>query len=283
MGYFSLGTTFPVDSRIANRFETPADMRLESVDVGVWYKDMFESTSSTTRDFRLRLFKARPPVDGRIYPGDEVLTLDVTDTSVPESTTFTFHRVNLSGEQYEVALKDLGTTFFVGIENAGTDDNDIYVGMSNYNGDDNPGVLFFPFNGPENPYAWSRFQDINIGGGQTLGHLVAPIRARFSDRPFSVSTEHTPSELPATAVLDQNWPNPFNPTTAISFELAQSGPVRLTVHDLLGREVAVLVDGVRPAGHHQVRFDASAEASGLYLYTLETPTSRLTRRMLLVK
>ncbi|MEQ9104670.1 MAG: T9SS type A sorting domain-containing protein [Rhodothermales bacterium] len=283
VGYFTLGTTFPVDSRIANRFETPADMRLESVDVGVWYKDMFEATSSTIRNFRLRLFKARPPVDGRIYPGDEVLSLDVTDTSVPESTTFTFHRVTLSDEQYEVALKDLGATFFVGIENAGTDDNDIYVGMSSYSGDDNPGVLFFPFNGPENPYAWSRFQDINIGNGQTLGHLVAPIRARFSDRPFSVSTDHSPSELPSTAVLDQNWPNPFNPTTAISFELAQSGPVRLTVHDLLGREVAVLVDGVRPAGLHQVRFDASAEASGLYLYTLETPTSRQTRRMLLVK
>jgi hypothetical protein len=185
--------------------------------------------------------------------------------------------------QYEPELIQLGSTFFVSIENTGSDDNDIYVGMSSYDGDDNPGVLYYPFNGPENPYAWARFQDISLGGGQTMEHLVAPIRARFSDRPFSVSTEDKPSELPATAVLDQNWPNPFNPATTISFELAQSSPVRLTVHDLLGREVAVLVDGVRPAGMHQVRFDASAESSGLYLYTLETPASRQTRRMLLVK
>lgn len=281
--YYSLGATFPTDSRLANRFETPADMRLESVDVGVSYKDMFATTTSSTRDFRLRFYNAQAPVNGRIYPGDEVLSLDVIDTSEAQPSTFTFQRVNLSDEQYEFALRQLGETFFVSIENSGSDDNEIWVGMSSYAGTDHPGVLFFPFDGSSNPYSWARFQDVVSGGQNILEDQVVPIRVRFSDRPFSVSTAQEPAELPATAILNQNWPNPFNPTTAISFELAQSGPVRLMVHDLLGREVATLVDGVRPAGRHQVHFNASAESSGMYLYTLETPTSRQTRRMLLIK
>lgn len=64
--------------------------------------------------------------------------------------------------------------------------------------------------------------------------------------------------------LQQNFPNPFNPSTTIPFELAQSQRVKLTVIDILGREVAVLLNNQYPQGNHQIRFDASRLSSGLY-------------------
>jgi hypothetical protein len=83
--------------------------------------------------------------------------------------------------------------------------------------------------------------------------------------------------------LAQNFPNPFNPTTVIRFDLTSSHVTRLTVFDVLGREVAVLVDGEMPAGSHSVRFDASGLATGVYLYRLESGGQMHVRRMVLVR
>jgi hypothetical protein len=67
----------------------------------------------------------------------------------------------------------------------------------------------------------------------------------------------------------QNYPNPFNPTTDIDFQVAASGEVRLSVCDLAGREVAILVDERKGPGSYHVTFDASGLASGVYLYRLQ--------------
>jgi len=83
--------------------------------------------------------------------------------------------------------------------------------------------------------------------------------------------------------LAQNFPNPFNPSTVIGFNLQSSDVTRLTVYDMLGREVAVLVNGSMPAGAHSVTFDASGLSSGTYIYRLEAGGQVLTRRMTLVK
>jgi hypothetical protein len=83
--------------------------------------------------------------------------------------------------------------------------------------------------------------------------------------------------------LAQNFPNPFNPTTVFGFRLSVFGHTRLTVYDILGREVAVLVDGVLPAGTHSVRFDATGLATGVYLYRLESGGQMQVRRMVLVR
>ncbi len=88
---------------------------------------------------------------------------------------------------------------------------------------------------------------------------------------------------PVTMTLDQNYPNPFNPTTTIGFALAEDGDVQLTVHDMLGREVARLADGPRTAGSYRVQFDASGLAGGVYTYTLRSGGSMLSRQMQLVK
>ncbi len=91
----------------------------------------------------------------------------------------------------------------------------------------------------------------------------------------------------STAVKDfslaQNYPNPFNPTTMISYSLPKAGNVTLKVYDMLGREVAALVNGVVPAGQHEVQFDASFLPSGTYLYRLEAGSFTKTQKMLLLK
>ncbi len=89
--------------------------------------------------------------------------------------------------------------------------------------------------------------------------------------------------IPAKFGLEQNYPNPFNPTTAISFSVARKGHVELKVYNILGIEVATLVDGVKEAGNYQVTFDAGTLPSGVYFYQLKTPEAVLTRKMMLVR
>jgi PKD repeat protein len=83
--------------------------------------------------------------------------------------------------------------------------------------------------------------------------------------------------------LAQNYPNPFNPNTQINFSLPQSGQVQLRVYNTLGQQVSVLVDERRNAGAHSIRFDASALASGIYVYELRFNGFVLTNKMILLK
>jgi hypothetical protein len=90
-------------------------------------------------------------------------------------------------------------------------------------------------------------------------------------------------EPPLTLLLKQNYPNPFNPTTRIEYAIPKTSHVSLKVIDLLGREVATLVDGVQGAGFKNVEFNATQLASGVYLYRLRvgnfTETKKLTMIM----
>jgi hypothetical protein len=91
------------------------------------------------------------------------------------------------------------------------------------------------------------------------------------------------TELPTEVALEQNYPNPFNPSTSISFSLPETGQVRLSVHDMLGRELMVLVEDSYSAGNHSVRFDAIDLPSGMYIYRLETQEMSFAKKMLLLK
>jgi hypothetical protein len=84
-------------------------------------------------------------------------------------------------------------------------------------------------------------------------------------------------------VLEQNYPNPFNPTTSIAFTLKEAGLVRLSVFDVLGREVAVLMNGNQAAGSYNVSFNASALPTGVYLYRLEAGSFSAVRKLVLLK
>jgi hypothetical protein len=99
--------------------------------------------------------------------------------------------------------------------------------------------------------------------------------------PLSVGTDA--DALPVSVRLEQNYPNPFNPATVIRYSLFVTGSITLKVYDLLGREVAMLVDGVREAGEHAVHWDASGVAPGIYLCRLTTPAANIGRKMIFLK
>jgi hypothetical protein len=88
---------------------------------------------------------------------------------------------------------------------------------------------------------------------------------------------------PAEYSLSQNFPNPFNPTTRIQFELPESGQVKLEVFNMMGQRVATLVNETRAVGSHSVTFDASALSSGMYLYRLQAGNTVLMQKMTLLK
>ena len=90
-------------------------------------------------------------------------------------------------------------------------------------------------------------------------------------------------EVPAHFALEQNYPNPFNPTTTFAFALPEATPVRLTIFDLAGRQVAELLNRELPAGRYEIPFDASNLASGVYLYRLSAGSFTQTRKMMLMK
>lgn len=89
--------------------------------------------------------------------------------------------------------------------------------------------------------------------------------------------------LPTEYTLSQNYPNPFNPSTTIQYQIPQSGNVTLKVYDVIGNEVALLVDEMKQQGNYQVSFDASALSSGIYIYRLIASDFVETKKMILLK
>ena len=84
-------------------------------------------------------------------------------------------------------------------------------------------------------------------------------------------------------ILCQNFPNPFNPITTIEFYIPKKERVRITIYDLIGRQIEVLVDEIYSAGRYKLKWDASHHASGLYLYCIETGSFRQAKKMVLVR
>ncbi len=115
-------------------------------------------------------------------------------------------------------------------------------------------------------------------GGTDLADLLANAAAAQN---VSVAVEETTPE--GTFVLSSAYPNPFSSRATIGFTLPTAQDVRVTVYDMLGRQVATLVDGVRQAGAQTVEFDASSLPSGMYIYRLEAGSTQLMQRVTLVR
>ncbi|MBX7045377.1 MAG: T9SS type A sorting domain-containing protein [Ignavibacteria bacterium] len=98
-----------------------------------------------------------------------------------------------------------------------------------------------------------------------------------------VGISNNENTIPAKYSLEQNYPNPFNPATRINYSIEKNGFVKLTVFDVTGREVKILVSGNVNAGSHSVEFDASKLNSGLYFYKLESGEYSEVRKMILIK
>jgi endoglucanase len=116
--------------------------------------------------------------------------------------------------------------------------------------------------------------DFKPSGSLVRGYIIAG----------NIPTGITPSlELPLNFELQQNYPNPFNPSTNILYSLKNSGKVCLSVYDLLGRKVAVLVNGVQNAGEHTATFSGVHLTSGIYFYRLTAAGSTDVKKMMLIK
>lgn len=101
-----------------------------------------------------------------------------------------------------------------------------------------------------------------------------------SDDPLTVIHNNS---VPVKYELYQNYPNPFNPSTTLKFDLPVSDNVKITVYDLTGKEVITLINNRMDAGTHEIKFNASGLASGVYLYRMETPRMIEVKKMILLK
>ncbi|KAA0244619.1 MAG: T9SS C-terminal target domain-containing protein, partial [Chlorobiota bacterium] len=100
--------------------------------------------------------------------------------------------------------------------------------------------------------------------------------------PYKISVNN-PTEVVDNYELSQNYPNPFNPTTTISYSIKTSGEVSLKVYDMLGTEVASLVNENQEAGNYSVTFNASNLPSGIYVYALTSGNFVDTKKLILLK
>ncbi len=134
---------------------------------------------------------------------------------------------------------------------------------------------------PTNVWKWSM-----LYGGNT-GDFSTPLwsgRACFVIGPVGTGVNVIPGDgLPKEFALMQNYPNPFNPATQINFELPVKSEVSLKIYNLLGQEVATLVNEEKAAGRYSADWNASALASGVYFYKLEAGSFVQTKKMILMK
>ncbi len=98
-----------------------------------------------------------------------------------------------------------------------------------------------------------------------------------------LTSENSQANIPIENSLSQNYPNPFNPTTVISFQLSTTNNVQLKVYDVLGREVATLVNEIKPAGVYQINYNASHLAGGVYFYRLIAGNYSSVKKFILIK
>ncbi len=89
--------------------------------------------------------------------------------------------------------------------------------------------------------------------------------------------------LPTKFTLEQNYPNPFNPSTKIIYNVPKESQVKLEIFNILGQQVATLVNEVKPSGKYTINFDASKLSSGVYVYQLTSQNQILSKKMMLLK
>jgi hypothetical protein len=125
----------------------------------------------------------------------------------------------------------------------------------------------------------------NIGEVKNVRNIPASqahVRSLISYQAL-LAAEHIETSMPRSIELSQNYPNPFNPSTTIRYALPASAHVTLSVHDILGRVVATLVNEIQTAGWKEIQWKADASANGVYFYRLTAGRFFETRKMTLVK
>ncbi len=149
------------------------------------------------------------------------------------------------------------------------------------NADEWSGVAWIPSGGTTLIDGYANVRITDAVGNTTDFHRFASLA--FDYGVVATGVPGTIAEQPDIWELLQNYPNPFNPSTVIRYGLPVQADVRLTVFDALGQRVAVLAEGMRGAGYHEVTFDAKSLPSGVYFYRLSAGAFTETKRLLLMR
>jgi photosystem II stability/assembly factor-like uncharacterized protein len=225
-----------------------------------------------------------------------------TDLGVTWTSGATTGTANTYGVHFNSITNGLaGGTAMVGTTNGGTSFTAVTSPgtAGNMNGIEGQGTDWWALRSDANIYrstnggtAWTTaytqtaavFQDIDFvdAAGCPKGWAVGNAGA-IARMATTTGIANYNNEIPSSFNLKQNYPNPFNPTTNINFSIPKSGFVTLKVYDMVGQEVATLVNEVKSAGNYIVGFNASNLPSGAYFYRLESGNIVDTKKMLLIK
>jgi hypothetical protein len=122
------------------------------------------------------------------------------------------------------------------------------------------------------------------GGSDLIINARQVARVKTQALKWGKNTRHAVNtNVPSKYTLYQNYPNPFNPSTNIKFDLAKSSVVKITIYDMLGREVAVPINEMMQSGTHEIRYTNINLSSGVYFYELKTDVFRDVKKMMLIK
>ncbi|MCH8022551.1 MAG: T9SS type A sorting domain-containing protein, partial [Thaumarchaeota archaeon] len=142
------------------------------------------------------------------------------------------------------------------------------------------GGVTWSFQNSKTKNSLSAVDFVNDSLGWAVGNRSTIIS---TGQPEIINVKAEPAVLPVKFELFQNYPNPFNPVTSIEFELPEAGTTSLVIYNLRGEEVIRLIDGETEAGSHQLTWDASNVASGIYFYRLTSGNIVSTKKMVLLK
>lgn len=204
-----------------------------------------------------------------------------TGTSATNGDATWIH-TNFPDEQWQNAGGDFNSTAISSVDVGGSG---IYTWPST---DELVNLVQKWLDNPEENYGLLVLGDESASG--TAKRFASRHNSTEGDRPALIveysemaTSNESVTELPNSVVLNQNFPNPFNPQTVISFALPATAEVELAVHDMLGRRVMTLIDDRMQAGTHEVMLDASGLPSGVYIYNLRTADQSLTRKLTVIK
>lgn len=269
----------------ATRFDVPPGARPGIVSVAPYFLNRFFDAAGNPladpeapRDFVLNVWDAG--ADG--LPGTLLFSREVVD---PRPYSFAF----ANGFDLEFLQEDLSTepaldalppTIYVGLSNRGVDANPLTAVFVDY-APENVSYLFGDVGGIS---AWRAVWDLTAGSSPPvpLSGKAIPVRVQFLLNAGPTPVEAAP-DLPHGLMLHPHYPNPVRGRATLRYELPHTTPVRITVYDVLGREVARPVDAVQPAGSHTLPLDARGWAPGLYVYVVETAAGRQARTMPVIR
>ena len=195
---------------------------------------------------KVRLIKSDAP----IFPMSPEIKIQLSDN---------YYEIEWEGGSYKYAVQYV-------LERANDNNDFIEIGQISADNNENKNYSLLSEKIEQPEVVYFRIKQINKGGSVIYSDVAKVGQGIVDD-----------------LIIGQNFPNPFNPTTLIEFELVLDSDVEVKVYNLAGKEIALLHKGFLSRGVHQFMFDASGFSSGVYLYQITTPLSSQTRKMILAK